>query len=93
MGDPDPGGKFSDISHLKEQFNQQQVIFFYFNMLLNQFINIKIFLKAQISALKEFVRKSDQDKSSTSAQERVNSIAQRLTQLKSKASKLKHGKK
>lgn len=45
--------------------------------------------KAKISALKELVRQSeeDQSKNAVSAQEKVKNIAQRLTHLKSKATR------
>lgn len=46
-------------------------------------------LQAKISALKELVRQSEEDqgKNAASAQEKVKNIAQRLTHLKSKATR------
>lgn len=46
-------------------------------------------LQAKISALKELVRQSEEDhgKNTVSAQEKVKNIAQRLTHLKSKATR------
>lgn len=50
-------------------------------------------LKAKILALKELVRQSEanQGKNNASAQEKVKNIAERLSHLKSKATKSRQG--
>lgn len=95
MADADPGSGGPgppDISSLKENFNQQQVSS---ADLLDppppstSSESSNLLFQAKISALKELVRQSEanQGKNNASAQEKVKNIAQRLSHLKSKATK------
>lgn len=87
-----------DFSNLQESLSQQQVIKIYTKKWPHYIanfsrINNQILFKAKISALKELVRQSEtqQGKNTASAQEKVKNIAQRLTNMKSKATK-RHSK-
>lgn len=84
----------SSLANLQENFTQQQVItMVMFHILIGISLMICLLLsQAKISALKELVRQSEEDqgKNTASAQEKVRNIAQRLTHLKTKASRSRH---
>lgn len=91
MSAPNQGGQPPDLSHLQENFNEQQVSDIN-TLKLFPLLTLNTFLQAKITALKELVRQSEQGSSSQSdAQEKVKSIAQRLNDLKSKATKSRLG--
>lgn len=86
MSSSDPGGGPPDLNILKENFNQQQVI--YYSGLYKE-NKLYFRLQAKIAALKELVKNADRSKNTANNQEKVKNIAQRLTHLKSKAVKSK----